>query len=48
VETTFFPKAYERFCHLIDRDRPYLLGGTVEQNWGAATLTVHSVTPLSR
>jgi DNA polymerase III alpha subunit len=48
VETTFFPKAYDRFCHLIDRDRPYLLGGTVEQNWGAVTLTVHSVTPLNR
>jgi error-prone DNA polymerase len=48
VETTFFPKAYDRFCHLIDRDRPYLLGGTVEQNWGAATLTVHSVAPLTR
>jgi DNA-directed DNA polymerase III PolC len=48
VETTFFPNAYDRFCHLIDRDRPYLLGGIVEENWGAATLTVHSVAPLTR
>ncbi len=47
VETTFFPKAYDRFCHLIDRGRPYLLGGTVEQNWGAVTLTVSHVQPLS-
>jgi error-prone DNA polymerase len=47
VETTFFPKAYDRFCHLIDRGRPYLLGGMVEQNWGAVTLTVSHVQPLS-
>ena len=46
VETTFFPKAYNRFCHLIDRDRPYLLRGVVEQNWGATTLTVAHVQPL--
>jgi len=43
VETTFFPKAYDRFCHLLDRGRPYLLDGLVEQNWGAATLTVDRV-----
>ena len=46
VETTFFPKAYDRFCHLIDRGRPYLLQGQVEQNWGATTLTVRQVRPL--
>jgi hypothetical protein len=30
VETTFFPQAYRRFCHMIDRNRPYLLTGKVE------------------
>jgi len=40
VETTFFPKAYRRFCHMIDRQRPYLLTGKVEEDWGALTLTV--------
>ncbi|MDA8139193.1 MAG: DNA polymerase III subunit alpha [Desulfobacteraceae bacterium] len=40
IETTFFPQAYDRFCHLLDRGRPYLLNGLVEENWGAATLTV--------
>ena len=40
VETTFFPQAYRRFCHIIDRQRPYLLTGNVEENWGALTLTV--------
>jgi error-prone DNA polymerase len=47
VETTFFPKTYDRFCHLIDRGRPYLLWGKVDRNWGAATLTVDRVKPLS-
>jgi DNA polymerase-3 subunit alpha/error-prone DNA polymerase len=46
VETTFFPKAYDRFCHLLDRGRPFLLDGLVEQNWGAVTLTVSRVRPL--
>jgi len=40
VETTFFPQAYRRFCHIIDRQRPYLLTGKVEEDWGAITLTV--------
>jgi DNA polymerase-3 subunit alpha/error-prone DNA polymerase len=40
VETTFFPQVYRRFCHIIDRQRPYLLTGKVEENWGALTLTV--------
>jgi DNA polymerase-3 subunit alpha/error-prone DNA polymerase len=40
VETTFFPQAYRRFCHIIDRQRPYLLTGRVEADWGALTLTV--------
>ncbi|BBO86292.1 DNA-directed DNA polymerase [Desulfosarcina ovata subsp. sediminis] len=47
VETTFFPNAYDRFCHLIDHNRPYLLEGVVEQNWGAVTLTVGRVEALS-
>jgi DNA polymerase-3 subunit alpha/error-prone DNA polymerase len=40
VETTFFPQVYRRFCHIIDRQRPYLLTGNVEEDWGALTLTV--------
>jgi len=43
VETTFFPEAYRRFCHLLDRERPYLLSGKVEEDWGAVTLTVEHV-----
>jgi DNA polymerase-3 subunit alpha/error-prone DNA polymerase len=40
METTFFPQTYRRFCHIIDRQRPYLLTGKVEEDWGAITLTV--------
>jgi len=43
VETTFFPKTYKRFCHMLDLDRPYILTGHVEQDWGAVTLTVDRV-----
>jgi DNA polymerase-3 subunit alpha/error-prone DNA polymerase len=46
VETTFFPEAYRRFCHIIDRQRPYLLTGKVEQDWGALTLTVEKAERL--
>ena len=47
VETTFFPKTYERFCHMVDRNRPYVLEGKVETDWGAVTLTVDRVTALA-
>ena len=43
VETTFFPATYHRFCHMIDRQRPYVLTGTVQADWGAVTLTVDRV-----
>jgi DNA polymerase-3 subunit alpha/error-prone DNA polymerase len=43
VEATFFPEIYHRFCHMIDRQRPYLLTGKVEEDWGANTLTVDNV-----
>jgi DNA polymerase-3 subunit alpha/error-prone DNA polymerase len=47
VETTFFPATYHRFCHMIDRQRPYLLGGKVDEDWGAITLTVDSVARIN-
>jgi DNA polymerase-3 subunit alpha/error-prone DNA polymerase len=46
IETTFFPKVYDKFCYMIDWGRPYLLSGKVEENWGAITLTVDTVAPL--
>jgi DNA polymerase-3 subunit alpha/error-prone DNA polymerase len=46
VETTFFPEAYRRFCYLLDRHRPYVLTGKVDEDFGAVTLTVDRVAPL--
>ncbi|MCP3953038.1 MAG: DNA polymerase III subunit alpha, partial [Desulfobacterales bacterium] len=46
VETTFFPKAYNRFCALLDRSRPFVLKGKVDEDFGAVTLTVDYVAPL--
>jgi error-prone DNA polymerase len=42
-ETTFFPDAYARFCHILNRARPYVLTGLVEEDFGALSLTVDSV-----
>ncbi len=46
VETTFFPEAYSRFCALLDRSRPFVLKGKVDEDFGAVTLTVDHVAPL--
>jgi len=42
-ETTFFPQTYARFCHMLNRSRPYVLSGLVEEDFGAVTLTIDSV-----
>ncbi len=47
VETVFFPKPYAVFCHSLDYGRPYLLCGKLDSNWGAITLIVETVQPLS-
>ena len=46
VETTFFPEAYRRFAMSLDWERPYLLSGLVEENFGAHTLTVERASPI--
>jgi DNA polymerase-3 subunit alpha/error-prone DNA polymerase len=43
IETTFFPAAYRKFCYMLDRTRPYILSGKVEEDFGALTLTVDKV-----
>jgi len=47
-ETTFFPQAYQRFCHLVGYSRPYLLRGRVEEDFGAVSVTVEEVAFLDR
>jgi DNA polymerase III alpha subunit len=39
-ETTFFPRTYARFCHMMTKVRPYLLTGRVEEDSGAISLNV--------
>ncbi len=46
-ETVFFPKAYERFCRCLDRERPYLLRGTVETPFGAVNVDVSFLDPVA-
>ena len=48
IETTFFPRIYHRFCSTLDRTRPFILTGTVDEDFGAITLTVAGVEPISR
>jgi error-prone DNA polymerase len=46
IETIFFPKAYRRFCVILDRSRPFILHGKVEEDFGAITMTVDRVEAL--
>ncbi len=39
-ETVFFPKTFSRFCHMLNAFRPFILKGTVQETFGAVTLTV--------
>jgi DNA polymerase-3 subunit alpha/error-prone DNA polymerase len=48
IEITFFPKVYRRFCAILDRSRPFILHGRVEEDFGAVTLTVERVASLPR
>ena len=43
LETTFFPKAYRRFCSILDRSRTFILYGREEEDFGAVTTTVTRV-----
>ncbi len=45
-ESVFFPAAYERYCHLLRRDRAFLLIGEVMEDHGAVALRVDSIKPL--
>ena len=40
-DATLFPDIYQRCCHLLSTDYPYLLNGLVEEQFGVVTLTIH-------
>jgi error-prone DNA polymerase len=45
-ETTFFPKAYQRFCQILDMNRAYLLSGQVQEQQGAMSVNVEHIRRL--
>jgi error-prone DNA polymerase len=45
-ETTFFPKAYQRFCQILDMNRAYLLTGRVQQQYGTVSVNVENIQRL--
>ena len=47
-ETVFFPKVYDRYCHMLNTSRPYILKGRVEEDFTALTLTVTWIAFLDR
>ena len=47
-DATLFPEVYRRCCHLLFPNRPYVLFGVVEEQFGVATLTVEDLQPLGR
>jgi DNA polymerase III alpha subunit len=50
MEVTLFPAAYQKFGHLIQSAGPYLVKGTVEEQFGAVTLRAErlQVVPQAR
>jgi error-prone DNA polymerase len=45
-ETTFFPRAYARFCRMLTTTRPFVLTGKVEEDYTAITMTVEEARRL--
>jgi DNA-directed DNA polymerase III PolC len=45
-ETTFFPKAYQRFCQILDMNRAYLLTGRVLEQYGTVSVNVEYIERL--
>jgi error-prone DNA polymerase len=39
-ETVLFPKVYNRYCHMLNADRPYILKGRVEEDFGSININV--------
>lgn len=42
-ETTFFPRVYRKYAHILEAEKGYILHGLVDEDFGAVTVTVGSV-----
>ena len=47
-ETVFFPDVYNRFCHMLEPMKAYILKGKVEEDLGALAMTVSRIDPLDK
>ena len=47
-EAVFFPKEFKRFSRMLNKSRPYVLKGKVEEDLSAITLTVYWIGFLTR
>jgi error-prone DNA polymerase len=47
-ETVLFPKVYNRYCHMLNADRPYILKGRVEEDFGSINVNVSWIGFLDR
>ena len=43
-DATLFPTTFRLYSHVLSTDRPLLLEGILEEEFGAVTLTVHKLT----
>ncbi|MBN1625781.1 MAG: DNA polymerase III subunit alpha [Deltaproteobacteria bacterium] len=39
-ETVFFPRIYNRYCHMLNASRPYIIKGKVEEDSGTINIAV--------
>jgi error-prone DNA polymerase len=39
-ETVFFPRVYNRYCHMLNASRPYVMKGRVEEDFGSINVNV--------
>ena len=42
-DATFFPATFQKYGHVLTGNRPHLLQGILEEEFGEVTLTVHQL-----
>ena len=47
-EAVLFPKVYDRYCHMLNASRPYIIKGRVEEDFGSVNVNVHWIGFLDR
>ncbi len=47
-ETVLFPKVYDRYCHILNASRPYIIKGRVEEDFGSINVNVQWIGFLDR